>query len=74
MIFTTKREDFSMIVTIHYIFEFLLFQAQARECLFEKLELQSREGRTIDISLDLAQEAAQVNCFYDNFDKSVINQ
>lgn len=38
----------------------LTFQAQARECLFEKLELQSRDGRNIDVCLDLAQEAAQV--------------
>lgn len=37
-----------------------MFQAQARECLFEKLELQSRDKRDVDISLDLAQEAAQV--------------
>ena len=37
------------------------FQAQARECLFEKLELQSKDGRrNIDVSLDLAQEASQV--------------
>lgn len=36
-------------------------KAQARECLFEKLELQSRDKRDVDISLDLAQEAAQVN-------------
>lgn len=35
-------------------------QAQARECLFEKLELQSQDKRDVDISLDLAQEAAQV--------------
>lgn len=35
-------------------------QAQARECLFEKLELQSQDNRDVDISLDLAQEAAQV--------------
>lgn len=38
----------------------LSFQAQARECLFEKLELQSKDGRNIDVSLDLAQEASQV--------------
>ncbi|KAL2730333.1 rhophilin-2 isoform X3, partial [Vespula maculifrons] len=43
-----------------------LMLAQARECLFEKLELQSREGRTIDISLDLAQEAAQVAAVYND--------
>ncbi|XP_039298472.1 rhophilin-2 isoform X2 [Nilaparvata lugens] len=37
-----------------------LMLAQARECLFEKLELQSTEKRDIDVCLDLAQEAAQV--------------
>jgi hypothetical protein len=37
------------------------FQAQARECLFEKLELQSRERRDVDLCLDLAQEAAQAS-------------
>ncbi|XP_012257793.2 rhophilin-2 isoform X3 [Athalia rosae] len=41
-----------------------LMLAQARECLFEKLELQSRDSRDIDISLDLAQEAAQVAAVY----------
>ncbi|XP_063217122.1 rhophilin-2 isoform X2 [Bacillus rossius redtenbacheri] len=37
-----------------------LMLAQARECLFEKLDLQSRDRRDIDVCLDLAQEAAQV--------------
>ncbi|XP_058805812.1 rhophilin-2 isoform X2 [Phymastichus coffea] len=41
-----------------------LMLAQARECLFEKLELQSRDARDIDVSLDLAQEAAQVAGVY----------
>ncbi|XP_067006501.1 rhophilin-2 isoform X2 [Anabrus simplex] len=41
-----------------------LMLAQARECLFEKLELQSRERRDIDVCLDLAQEAAQVAQVY----------
>ncbi|KAG8326368.1 Rhophilin-2 [Homalodisca vitripennis] len=41
-----------------------LMLAQARECLFEKLELQSRDKRDVDISLDLAQEAAQVSEVY----------
>ncbi|XP_033210683.1 rhophilin-2 isoform X4 [Belonocnema kinseyi] len=41
-----------------------LMLAQARECLFEKLELQSRDSRNIDVSLDLAQEAAQVSTVY----------
>ncbi|XP_029038053.2 rhophilin-2 isoform X1 [Osmia bicornis bicornis] len=43
-----------------------LMLAQARECLFEKLELQSRDGRNIDVSLDLAQEAAQVATVYND--------
>lgn len=41
-----------------------LMLAQARECLFEKLELQSRERRDVDVCLDLAQEAAQVADVY----------
>ncbi|XP_015435444.1 PREDICTED: rhophilin-2 isoform X1 [Dufourea novaeangliae] len=41
-----------------------LMLAQARECLFEKLELQSAEGRNMDVSLDLAQEASQVATVY----------
>lgn len=45
-----------------------LMLAQARECLFEKLELQSQDKRDVDISLDLAQEAAQVADVY-----SVVN-
>lgn len=35
-------------------------QAQARECLLEKLQLQSEDNRSIDICLDLAQEAAEL--------------
>lgn len=38
--------------------------AQARECLLEKLELQSEEKRSIDICLDLAQEASQLSDCY----------
>ncbi|OAD52287.1 Protein diaphanous [Eufriesea mexicana] len=41
-----------------------LMLAQARECLFEKLELQSKDGRNIDVCLDLAQEASQVAAVY----------
>ncbi|CAB3370818.1 Hypothetical predicted protein [Cloeon dipterum] len=37
-----------------------LMLAQARECLFEKLELQSQDLRDVDVCLDLGQEAAQV--------------
>jgi hypothetical protein len=44
-----------------YVNFYYCFQAQARECLFEKLELQSRERRDVDVCLDLAQEAAQVS-------------
>ncbi|XP_011879322.1 PREDICTED: rhophilin-2 [Vollenhovia emeryi] len=43
-----------------------LMLAQARECLFEKLELQSRDGRNTDVCLDLAQEAAQVAAIYND--------
>ncbi|XP_043528415.1 rhophilin-2 isoform X1 [Frieseomelitta varia] len=44
-----------------------LMLAQARECLFEKLELQSKDGRrNIDVSLDLAQEASQVAAVYND--------
>nr|CAD7461342.1 unnamed protein product [Timema tahoe] len=42
-----------------------LMLAQARECLFEKLELQSRDRKQdVDVCLDLAQEAAQVSEVY----------
>lgn len=37
-----------------------LMLAQARECLLEKLQLQSELKRSIDICLDLAQEAAEL--------------
>ncbi|XP_018304757.1 rhophilin-2 isoform X1 [Mycetomoellerius zeteki] len=43
-----------------------LMLAQARECLFEKLELQSKDSRSIDVCLDLAQEAAQVAVIYND--------
>jgi len=41
-----------------------LMLAQARECLLEKLELQSEENRSIDVCFDLAQEAAQLSDCY----------
>ncbi|XP_046385024.1 rhophilin-2 [Ischnura elegans] len=42
-----------------------LMLAQARECLFEKLEVQSKErALDVDLCLDLAQEAAQVSETY----------
>ncbi|XP_023309743.1 rhophilin-2 isoform X2 [Anoplophora glabripennis] len=41
-----------------------LMLAQARECLLEKLQLQSEENRSIDICLDLAQEASHLaDCY-----------
>lgn len=43
-----------------------LMLTQARECLLEKLELQSEDNRSIDICLDLAQEAAQLSECYSN--------
>ncbi|KAG5305842.1 RHPN2 protein, partial [Pseudoatta argentina] len=43
-----------------------LMLAQARECLFEKLEFQSKDSRNIDVCLDLAQEAAQVAAIYND--------
>ncbi|XP_011057339.1 PREDICTED: rhophilin-2 isoform X2 [Acromyrmex echinatior] len=43
-----------------------LMLAQARECLFEKLELQSKDSRNVDVCLDLAQEAAQVAAIYND--------
>ncbi|CAH1164517.1 unnamed protein product [Phaedon cochleariae] len=43
-----------------------LMLAQARECLLEKLQLQSRENRSVDICLDLSQEAAHLaECYGD---------
>lgn len=50
-----------------------LFQAQARECLLEKLQLQSSDKRTVDIYLDLAQEAAQLSECYNNVNKLITN-
>ncbi|XP_044744645.1 rhophilin-2 isoform X1 [Coccinella septempunctata] len=43
-----------------------LMLAQARECLLEKLELQSEEKRSVDICLDLAQEASQLSECYNH--------
>lgn len=47
---------------IHMFYDY--FQAQARECLLEKLQLQSKDNRTVDIYLDLAQEASQLSECY----------
>ncbi|XP_018319795.1 rhophilin-2 isoform X2 [Agrilus planipennis] len=41
-----------------------LMLAQARECLLEKLDLQSKEKRTVDVCLDLAQEASYLGECY----------
>ncbi|XP_043286850.1 rhophilin-2 isoform X2 [Venturia canescens] len=51
-----------------------LMLAQARECLFEKLELESRETRSMDVSLDLAREASQVATVYNEVHGSISRQ
>ncbi|XP_065168699.1 rhophilin-2 isoform X2 [Atheta coriaria] len=51
-----------------------LMLAQARECLLEKLELQSLENRTIDVCFDLAQEAAQLSECYDHVHQLIQQQ
>lgn len=51
-----------------------LMLAQARECLLEKLELQSREERSIDISFDLAQEAAHLSQCYANVHQLITHE
>ncbi|XP_031355571.1 rhophilin-2 isoform X2 [Photinus pyralis] len=51
-----------------------LMLAQARECLLEKLELQSREDRSVDISFDLAQEAAQLSQCYANVHQLITHE
>lgn len=51
-----------------------LMLAQARECLLEKLELQSEENRSMDICLDLAQEAAQLSDCYNNVHELTLHQ
>ncbi|KAF2899834.1 hypothetical protein ILUMI_06351 [Ignelater luminosus] len=51
-----------------------LMLAQARECLLEKLELQSRENRPIDIWFDLAQEAAQLSHCYENVHQLITHE
>lgn len=47
----------------------MLLQAQARECLLEKLQLQSKDKNDPDIFLDLAHEAQTVSghSFYFHF-------
>ncbi|CAH1102037.1 unnamed protein product [Psylliodes chrysocephalus] len=43
-----------------------LMLCQARECLLEKLQLQSKENRSVDICFDLSQEAAHLaDCYND---------
>ncbi|KAK9688363.1 PDZ domain [Popillia japonica] len=48
-----------------------LMLAQARECLLEKLDLQSTENRSIDVCFDLAQEATQLSECYNNVYKLI---
>ncbi|XP_028136590.2 rhophilin-2 isoform X1 [Diabrotica virgifera virgifera] len=43
-----------------------LMLCQARECLLEKLQLQSKDNRSIDICLDLSQEAAHLAVCYND--------
>ncbi|KAK5647301.1 hypothetical protein RI129_002193 [Pyrocoelia pectoralis] len=51
-----------------------LMLAQARECLLEKLELQSREDRSVDVSFDLAQEAAHLSQCYANVHQLITHE
>lgn len=50
---------------------FSSFQAQAKECLLEKLELESDEKKSVDARLELAQEAGHVAECYKNVKKFV---
>ncbi|XP_076260379.1 GTP-Rho-binding protein rhophilin isoform X1 [Rhynchophorus ferrugineus] len=50
-----------------------LMLAQARECLLEKLQLQSEENRSIDVCLDLAQEAAELAECYGHVHELISN-
>lgn len=54
-----------------YNFFFSSTQAQAKECLLEKLELESDEKKGIDAALELAQEASHVAECYRNVMKFV---
>ncbi|KAJ8932227.1 hypothetical protein NQ314_014825 [Rhamnusium bicolor] len=47
--------------------------AQARECLLEKLLLQSEDNRSIDICLDLAQEASHLADCYSHVNQLITN-
>ncbi|RZC34132.1 BRO1 and/or PDZ domain containing protein, partial [Asbolus verrucosus] len=51
-----------------------LMLAQARECLLEKLDLQSKDNRPIDICLDLAQEAAHLAECYNQVNQTIMNE
>ncbi|XP_071053463.1 rhophilin-2 isoform X2 [Onthophagus taurus] len=48
-----------------------LMLTQARECLLEKLDLQSQEKRSIDICFDLAQEAQHLSDCYNHVHKLI---
>ncbi|XP_014241847.1 rhophilin-2 isoform X2 [Cimex lectularius] len=48
-----------------------LMSAQARECLFEKLVLQSKQRRDAETNFDLALEAQEVSKTYDSVKKSM---
>lgn len=52
----------------------MFFKAQARECLLEKLDLQSKENRSVDICLDLAQEAAHLADCYSQVYQIIMNE
>lgn len=51
-----------------------LMLAQARECLLEKLQLQSEENRSIDICLDLAQEALHLADCYSHVNELISHE
>nr|CAI5860525.1 unnamed protein product [Callosobruchus analis] len=50
-----------------------LMLAQARECLLEKLQLQSEGNRSLDICLDLAKEAAYLSECYGQVNQLITN-
>lgn len=49
-------------------------QAQARECLLEKLDLQSQDSRSVDVCLDLAQEAAHLAECYNHVHQLIMHE
>ena len=50
-----------------------LMLGQARQCLFDKSVLRQKDGKDLDLRLELGQEAAHVSATYDKVLQTIVD-